>query len=167
MSTPPVDYAAVLADLKAKKDSIELAIIAIEGLVSGAASTPGAPVSKSGVIAGNEFFGLSIPDAAKKYLVMVKQKQSTVDIMKALEQGGLPPMQYSTVYAVLRRRQNQVGDIVNLKGDWGLAAWYPNYSFKKAGKNGTDSGGAETPNETMPDETESVEQTEPEPEVQK
>ncbi len=37
---------------------------------------------------------------------------------------------YTTVYAILARRQKQVGDIVNMKGDWGLAEWYPNHRFK-------------------------------------
>jgi hypothetical protein len=27
----------------------------------------------------------------------------------------------------LRRREKQVGDIINMKGDWALAEWYPNH----------------------------------------
>ncbi len=52
--------------------------------------------------------------------------------MTAMEAGGLPPSKYNTVYAILSRRENKVGDIVNMKGDWGLAEWYPNYRKKSS-----------------------------------
>ena len=29
--------------------------------------------------------------------------------------------------AILARRQRQVGDIINMQGDWALKEWYPNY----------------------------------------
>ena len=47
--------------------------------------------------------------------------------MKALESGGLPESKYTTVYSILRRREKQVGDVINMQGDWALAEWYPNY----------------------------------------
>jgi hypothetical protein len=62
--------------------------------------------------------------------LMARQKKDTQSIIEALEQGGLPHSEYSTVYAVLRRREKQVGDIINMKGDWALAEWYPNYRKK-------------------------------------
>ncbi|MGE0407383.1 MAG: hypothetical protein AB7O65_13890, partial [Candidatus Korobacteraceae bacterium] len=40
---------------------------------------------------------------------------------------GAPEPAYNTAYAVLRRRQLQVGDIVNINGEWGLKEWTPNY----------------------------------------
>jgi len=132
MSIPPgIDYQAVLADLENKKSQIEQAIAAIKGIVATASGNE-APVRSGGSsnVAANEFFGMSIPDAVKRYLGMVKQKQSTQDLIKTLEVGGMPPISYATIYAVLRRRQKQFGDIVNMKGDWGLAEWYPNFKFK-------------------------------------
>ena len=48
-----------------------------------------------------------------------------------MEAGGLPRSKYNTVYAILRRRESKVGDIINMQGEWGFAAWYPNY-VKKA-----------------------------------
>lgn len=33
--------------------------------------------------------------------------------------------------AVLRRREKQVGDIINMKGDWALAEWFPNFSASR------------------------------------
>jgi hypothetical protein len=55
--------------------------------------------------------------------------------MDAMEAGGLPKSKYNTVYAILRRRESQVGDIINMQGEWGLAAWYPNH-VKKTLKKG-------------------------------
>jgi len=66
---------------------------------------------------------LSIPDATKKLLEMTRAKQSTQDVMDALEKGGLPPSKYNTVYSILARRERQVGDIINMKGDWALKEW--------------------------------------------
>ena len=128
MSTQPSNYEAVLADLEAKKSQIEQAIAALRAVMSAAGDS--VSVQSGGNLAPNAFLGMSIPDAVKKYLGMVKQKKSTQDLMKALEAGGMPEIAYSSVYAVLRRRQKQFGDIVNMKGDWGLAEWYPNFKFK-------------------------------------
>jgi hypothetical protein len=124
----PINYDAVLADLKSRKAELEAAITAIEkitGQVSG--STP-----PSGGTGPHAFLGMSIPEATKAHLAATRRKQSTQDIMTALEAGGLPPSKYSTVYAVLRRREAQVGDIINMKGDWALSEWYPGYKRAKA-----------------------------------
>ncbi len=75
---------------------------------------------------------MSIPDAAKKHLTAMRKKQSTQDLMTAMQAGGLPESKYSTVYAILRRREKQVGDIINMKGDWALQEWYPNYRKKSS-----------------------------------
>jgi hypothetical protein len=53
--------------------------------------------------------------------------------MDAMEAGGLPKSKYNTVYAILRRRESQVQDIVNMQGEWGLAAWFPNHTKKPKG----------------------------------
>ena len=131
MSDQPINYEAVLADLKARRAQLDSAIAAIEGI---AGQTGGAPFGGPGggsyagsAPAHDAFIGMSIPEAAKKHLTAVRKKLSTQDIMTALEAGGLPPSKYSTVYAILRRRENQVGDIINMKGDWALQEWYPNY----------------------------------------
>ncbi|HKS66390.1 MAG TPA: hypothetical protein VJR26_04075 [Candidatus Acidoferrales bacterium] len=123
----PVDYKAVLADLEAKKQQIEQAIAAIRMI-----ATDAAPGPHSGGTGPSAFLGMSIPDATKKHLSAVRQKQSTQEVIKALEAGGLPPAKYSTVYAILRRREKHVGDIINMKGDWALAEWYPHHKKKTA-----------------------------------
>ena len=58
--------------------------------------------------------------------------------MDAMTEGGLPESKYNTVYAILRRRERQIGDIINMKGDWALAEWYPNYRREKKSKSEQD-----------------------------
>jgi hypothetical protein len=122
----PINYEAVLADIEDRIVKLQATADGIRSIMAMSGSTPtgGGP---GGKIAHDAFLKMSIPDATKSYLTMARQKKDTQSIIEALEQGGLPRSEYSTVYAVLRRREKQVGDIVNMKGDWGLAEWYPNY----------------------------------------
>lgn len=143
MSDQPINYEAVLADLEARRAQLDAAITGIKLMLGQSGAGPGGPTGGAGTYTGSTpahdaFIGMSIPEAAKKHLTAVRKKLSTQDIMTALEAGGLPPSKYSTVYAILRRRENQVGDIINMKGDWALQEWYPNYRNKKS------SGGEET-----------------------
>ena len=148
MSDQPINYEVVLADLEAKKAQLEAAIAGIKGMLGQAGTTPpSGPGGGFGYVAGtpahDAFIGMSIPEAAKKHLAAVRKKLSTQDLMTAMEAGGLPPSKYSTVYAILRRREKQVGDIINMKGDWALQEWYPNYRKKtSATETGTEEGDA-------------------------
>lgn len=123
------NYATVLADLERRRDQLDLAILTLKAIMAQGGASPNGP---DGKIAHDAFLKMSIPDATKKYLSMARQKKSTQSIIDALEEGGLPRSVYSTVYAVLRRREKQVGDIINMKGDWALAEWFPNYKKKTA-----------------------------------
>jgi hypothetical protein len=122
--------AATLATIEAKISKLQAAaetireLMAAEGIDGGPSNGPG-----GGVKAG-AFLKLSIPDATKKHLESVRQKVSTNELIKALVQGGLPESKYNTVYSILRRREKQVGDLINMQGDWALAEWYPNYRPK-------------------------------------
>jgi hypothetical protein len=122
MSDVPINYEAVLADIDARIAKLQTTRQGILELMTlgGATLPPGGSGPK-------DYLGMSIPEATKKYLTSARAKQSTQDVMKALEEGGLPPSKYSTVYAVLRRREQQVGDIINMNGDWALSEWYPNH----------------------------------------
>jgi hypothetical protein len=123
-----INYKAVLADLEAKKTQIESAIAAIKMIAAqGGTFTPGSDGNKLGPSA---FLKLSIPDATKKLLETTKQKHSTQAVIDALVAGGLPKSKYTTVYSILRRRVREVGDLINMQGDWALAEWYPNYKNK-------------------------------------
>lgn len=158
MSDQPINYEAVLADLEARKAQIDAAIAGIRLILgqsgSGSPNGPGGGGGYSGgAPAHDAFIGMSIPEAAKKHLTAVRKKLSTQDLMTALEAGGLPPSKYSTVYAILRRREKQVGDIINMKGDWALQEWYPNYRKKT---NANDEEEEETKNVTEPKEPKSA-----------
>ncbi len=128
---------AALVDLEARKGKIEAMIANIREMqasAGGGGAVPG-PGGSGGVKPG-AFLKLSIPDATKKHLEAVRQKQSTQELMDALEKGGLPRAKYNTMYSILARRQKQVGDIINMQGDWALAEWYPNYRPKAKASNG-------------------------------
>jgi|SRR5882672_10063705 len=124
-----IDYNAVLADLEARKAQVESAIAAVKTILASSgfvANGASEGVIRPENIPSHAFLTLSISEAAKKYLDMVKAKQTLPQIMQALERGGLPPAKYNTVYSVLRRRENQVGDILRMGEEWGLTEWYPN-----------------------------------------
>lgn len=138
-----VDWAAALAEVEAKIAKLQAFAENIREMMAAGGISP-LPSGGGGGIRPDAFLKMSIPDATKKLLEHVRQKQSTQEIMDALEKGGLPPSKYNTVYSILSRRANQVGDIINLKGDWALAEWYPNHRPKKT-RNGGDSGESEEP----------------------
>lgn len=131
----PINYEAVLADLEARKVQLDSAIVAIKMIMAQGGSSPSPNGGGSSTSTGpSDFLGMSIPEATKKYLTASRQKRSTQDVMKALEAGGLPASKYTTVYSILRRREKQVGDIINMQGDWALSEWYPNYRKKLKGE---------------------------------
>jgi hypothetical protein len=130
MSAPePINYEAVLADLKARREQLNAAIASVEAILGQLGSGPG---PGSGPHGGphpkpDAFLKMTIPDATAKHLATVREKQSTKQIIDALVKGGLPPSSYQTVYGILLRREKQVGDIFHFKGgDWALSEWYPN-----------------------------------------
>lgn len=141
MSTDNINYEDVIADLEAKKAHLETMIAglrAVAGLGNLGIPPSGGPggtsPTNSGKIASDAFFGKSIPVAAIAHLSNVRKKLSTQQLMDAMEAGGLPKSKYNTVYAILRRRESQVGDIVNMQGEWGLASWFPNHRKKSPEK---------------------------------
>lgn len=132
MAKEPINYEAVLADLEEKKKQIESAIGAIKMIAAqgGGSFTPGTDPK----LGPSAFLKMSIPDATKKLLESTKQKHSTQAVIDALVAGGLPKSKYTTVYSILTRRAKQVGDLLNMQGDWALAEWYPNYRKGKQAK---------------------------------
>jgi len=133
-----INYAAVLADIDARISKLQATREGIVDLMALSGTSPsGGPggLSPTGKPAHDAFIGMSIPDAAKKHLASARKKLSTQDLMAAFTEGGLPESKYNTVYAILRRREKQVGDVINMKGDWALSEWYPNHRPKsKAAK---------------------------------
>ena len=133
-----VDWAAALAEIEADIAKLQATADVIRERMarSGVAPVPGG--GPGGGVRHDAFLKMSIPDATKKLLEIRRAKQSTQEVMDALEKGGLPPSKYNTVYSILSRREKQVGDIVNIKGDWALSEWYPNYRKGDKGGAGKD-----------------------------
>lgn len=131
MAASNINYNAVLADLETRKAQIESAIAAVKSIVASVGGGSDDGNGGGGVISPENipigaFLRLSIADATKKFLDMVRTKQSVPQITQALERGGLPPAKNNTVYAVLRRREAVTGDIIRIGDEWALAEWYPN-----------------------------------------
>lgn len=130
MASGNINYSGVLADLEARKAELESAIAAVKAILAaggggvGSGGTGG--VHDPDNIPVGSFLRLTIVEAAKKLLDMTKVKLSVPQIAKALERGGLPPAKPNTIYAVLRRRESEVGDLIRFGDEWALAEWYPN-----------------------------------------
>jgi hypothetical protein len=135
----PVDYEAVLADLEAKRAVLDSAIAALRQVanaggqllpVGGLSGGGGDKAIDPASIRDDAFFGLSIGEAGKKYLQMVKRKQSVKEIADALERGGLPHTSanfVNTVGTMMNRAAAGDPELVRVgRGEWGLAGWYGN-----------------------------------------
>ncbi len=128
------DFHAVLAVFKARRARLDQLIAGIEAEISGQGDAPAAVDLEStanGVppalvaIHPDTFFGLSIIEAAKKFLKMARRAQHAAAIAAALEQGGLKRPADNVLSGVLvraakGREVTKVG-----KGMWGLSEWYP------------------------------------------
>ncbi len=139
MNGEQLDVDAMIADLEAKKAAIENAIMALRAIYPaepslGTILAGGPPASGKAVdperIPTDAFFGMrSLAEAAKKYLSLVKRKQTTKEIVQALERGGFPHQSkslYSTLYTALQREEEREGgDIVRIGSEWAIASWYP------------------------------------------
>jgi len=157
MGTEQMDYAAILADLEAKRNALDATIASFRAaLALGALGQAGElPPSSNGLVpsvfgpstyvpsvSGGEvpagaFLGKSIPDAAKLYLEIVKKKQTSKEIADALQKGGMETTSKNfqqMVHSVLdRARKASNSGIVKLdRSHWGLATWYP-ASLQSAG----------------------------------
>ncbi len=145
MNAPEIDYRAVLADLKRRRDELEDAIVAIEPL---AASTGGGGAATSGgrpnELTPDAFFGMNTLDAAVKYLKIVKRPQSAAQIASALEAGGFLTRAANfaaNVQTTLRREDDKVGVVVYMPNKtWALAEWYPSRPKKSAADRAAEKG---------------------------
>lgn len=141
-----INYEAVIADLEAKKDTIDKAIVNLRQLISlGVLGTQGAGAFVSteyegAAIPDDFFFGMGIADAAKKYLSAVRKTKTTREIADALEGGGLTHASQDftkTVSTVLNTKLREESDeIVKVKDKWGLISWYKGMKKKVKSKNG-------------------------------
>ncbi len=138
MSQPEIDYSAVLADMEAKRDALSTAIENMRRWLGSASPgvTQAAQRGNGGEIPSDAFFSLSIPDAIKKYLGIVKGKRTTNDIAEALEKGGITHgsknFRNSVSTALYREHDQPNGDIAKVgEGEWGLVDWYGGLRAKR------------------------------------
>lgn len=132
MPTDGINISSMVAQLKAQRIAMDEAIAALEKLESlgfGSMQAPSGSSNNNGSvqeIQRDTFFGMSIADAAKKFLGMSGRKPQTTDaITDALGRGGLSA-RGDSVGTILVRVANQEGDIVRVgRGLWGLLEWYP------------------------------------------
>lgn len=140
MGMESVDYAAILADLEAKKAALEQAIASLRfALALGAVgqigdpsvvATTAVPFSASGgEVPVGAFLGKSIPEAAKLCLQIVKRKLTSREIAEQLKKGGIESTAKnfnSIVHSILIRASKSGAGIMKLdRSYWGLAEWYP------------------------------------------
>ena len=124
--TNDLDYGAFLADLRAKRDQLDSAIKAIEAIVGAQAKS--APALTLGDIPSDAFFGMSVIDAAVKYLRMTKKPATPTEIAEAIEMGGFTHQSKNlsnTIYTTLDRASTRDDVITKVGRRWGLAEWYP------------------------------------------
>ncbi|HEX4784725.1 MAG TPA: hypothetical protein VH350_10305 [Candidatus Sulfotelmatobacter sp.] len=154
MGVEQMDYAAILADLEGKRSALDAAIASFRAALASGALGPAndiPPVVVNGVLPGNfmvpsisggevpngAFLGMSIPDATKLYLEIIKKKQTSREIADALQKGGMETNSKNfpqMVHSVLDRASKANSGIVKLdRSHWGLATWYP-ASLRSAGK---------------------------------
>jgi hypothetical protein len=142
---PPINYEAVLNDLERQKADIQniqkaidaLRLIMSLGTLIGPAGAPTARPLDPQDIPSDAFFGLSIGEAAKKYLTIVKRKQTIQEIADALDRGGLPHSStdfLATVRAMINRLAKSDTELVRVGpgAAWGLSSWYGNRRPKEA-----------------------------------
>ena len=131
----PIDYAAVLKDLEARKAVLEATIANVKQMMGlqvqgGASAGTLATQDETADLRNHPFLGMSIGEAAKKYLLMAKRKQTVKEIAEALERGGLhhtsPNFQATVATMVHRYAKNDPDMLSTGKGEWALAAWYGN-----------------------------------------
>jgi len=132
----PIDYNAVLEDLKAQRAKLDAGIAGIEAMLGlrgvDAAQTTNAGAASNGktdALAPGAFLGMTIVDATEKLLKQTRKTLRNEEILAALKQGGLvftSVNPVNTVGSILHRNWTQGGEIVRVsRGVWGLAEWHP------------------------------------------
>lgn len=114
------DYVRILEDLHRKRTAIDEAIEAISRMLEAEGVAVDGPRAPTGT-----FTGMTVIEAAKKYLRMVSRPAPTKEIVEALEKGGLQHQAkdfYASVYAILRQQAQKGpgGGIKRTALDWEL-----------------------------------------------
>jgi hypothetical protein len=134
------DYDKVLADLLEERANLDRMIAWVQGKL-GKAETGTLSIPSSIVLPGapqgapmrfprlrsDTFFKMSVQEAIRECLSIMRRPMSARDISNALQDGGLTHKAknlYQTVFPTLMRMKEK-GEVDKLaSGDWGLSDWY-------------------------------------------
>ena len=122
---------AAIADLEAWRDQIATAIDTLRHFGTKGGSIPSsAPPSNGrsvpdGELRPDAFFQMTVPDAAEKYLKLVKVTKEIPEIAEALLSGGLKSSSknFSDMTRTVMSRDDRFVKVPS--GGWGLSEWYP------------------------------------------
>jgi hypothetical protein len=125
-------YEAVILDLESKISSLQATVANLRNISSIVSQISQAPTTSPAQRAtqnvadfGHDaFFGMTVGEAAKKYLKVVKKTVSIPVLVDALLAGGLKSASTNmreNVRSILGRHP----DFVRINGEFGLAEWYP------------------------------------------
>lgn len=147
-----LDLVTYLAEVDAERERLDMISAALRRRIALSPSEGnggGSPISVTtsgstamreptvtGRVRSDEFFRMSIPEAIKRFLEIMKQPQPPMAIAAGLKAGGILSEAknfYTTVWTAIKRLR-AAGEIVSTqRGSWGLSDWYPNKP--KAGRN--------------------------------
>jgi len=139
MAQEPTFFDETIAALEAWRDRIDASLDTLRYMRAQGPGLPSVPPPASGrPINGQEiqhdaFFQMTIPDAARKYLGMVKKTKANPELSTALINGGLKSASKNfaeMVRTVLSRDDR----FVRVNSEWGLSEWYPAMRKDKKGK---------------------------------
>jgi hypothetical protein len=117
-------YEVALRDLEAERDELDILIEAMKRRIARAGGTVSTVKSANHALADDTFFGMTVADAAAKYLGIVKQTKTTQEVGEALVNGGLKHSSADfskTIRGTLGMRE----EFLRVNDKWGLTSWYP------------------------------------------
>jgi len=128
------NYEALLSELVEERANLDRMIAWVQRRIDKGdfSVPPPTPQPSSGILRfprlrPDQFFKMSVPEAIRAFLNIMKRPQSARDITDALEAGGLSHRAqdlYQTVFPTLQRMKGK-GEVDKLaNGEWGLAEWY-------------------------------------------
>ena len=140
MAQENTHWDAVIAELEMKRDQLISLIESLKAmrgmglpLVGGASMTLPSPhphANSMPSISPDAFFGMTIPEATRKFLTMVKQAKPHPELCDALVRGGFKTNAANFRESVRATLARDPG-FVKVNGQWGLSEWYGNRGKRK------------------------------------
>jgi hypothetical protein len=150
----PSHIEAAIADLQAWQERITAAIetLMLFRTQGGALPSMAPPTSRgtSSEIAHDAFFQMTVPDAADKYLRLMKTTKPSSELATALLKGGLKSTSQN-FQEMIRSVLSRDDRFVRVNSEWGLSEWYPAMRKRGADKK------SETPQEKKTEKRRRVE----------